>query len=156
MTPSPSRPLVIESGYLDARLATLDRDRAARAGEGIQRWIDSVHEDANGIVWTTKAELRAALAASPTTEPRLAEEQAAIEAGTHNPASDDFGNQYLARISPTTEPGDGLDAMILRRALERGLAAVDDEWTIEELAELTAHEYAALAEPRPAGGGEPT
>ncbi len=31
--------------------------------DALTRWIDSLHEDANGIVWTTKAELRAALAA---------------------------------------------------------------------------------------------
>lgn len=37
-----------------------------------------------------------------------------------------------------------VDVMLLRRALERGLSAVDDEWTIEELAELSAVEYANL------------
>lgn len=33
----------------------------------LRRWIDSLHEDANGLVWTTKAELRQ-MAASPDEE----------------------------------------------------------------------------------------
>ncbi len=37
------------------------------AGDRQERWIDSLHEDHNGIVWTTKAELRAALASEPET-----------------------------------------------------------------------------------------
>ena len=50
----------------------------------------------------------------------------------------------LAAQVPAQE--ERLDELRLRRAIERGLAAVDDEWTIEELAELSADEYAALGE----------
>lgn len=32
-------------------------------------------------------------------------EAAALEAGTHIPAVDDFGNQYLARVTPERLPG---------------------------------------------------
>jgi hypothetical protein len=40
-----------------------------------------------------------------------------------------------------------LDVATLVRAMERAMAAVDDEWTIPEFAELTAAEYARLENP---------
>jgi hypothetical protein len=59
------------------------------------------------------------------------------------PAADGVAD-FIVRIE--SEARASLDVMTLRRALERGLSAVDDEWTIEELAELSATEYARLAE----------
>jgi hypothetical protein len=50
--------------------------------------------------------------------------------------------------TPTTEgpraPVGELDMETLVRAMERAMAAVDDEWTIPEFADITAAEYAAL------------
>lgn len=62
------------------------------------------------------------------------------------PAADGVAD-FIVRIE--SEARASLDVMTLRRALERGLSAVDDEWTIEELAELSATEYARLAEGAP-------
>ena len=75
---------------------------------------------------------------------RLRQEAAAISAGhvSSSPRIRLFAEKVAAalEVGPPT-----LDVMVLRRALECGLAAVDDEWTIEELAELSATKYVRLA-----------
>ena len=65
--PHPHKP--VEKCYICSLLA----ERAARqtpdtSGLRLDRWVESLREDANGLVWTTKAEIRAALAALAATE----------------------------------------------------------------------------------------
>jgi hypothetical protein len=48
-----------------------------------------------------------------------------------------------------------MDVERLERAMERAMAAVDDEWTIPEFAELTTAEYAAIANEVDHKPGEP-
>jgi hypothetical protein len=59
--------------------------------------------------------------------------------------------EWVVRADPDEPPPEtespGLDVERLVRAMERAMAAVDDEWTIPEFAEITAAEYARLAPP---------
>ena len=51
-------------------------------------------------------------------------------------------NYVRATLSGSTAP---LDVELMTRAMERAMAAVDDEWTIPEFADLTVAEYARLS-----------
>jgi hypothetical protein len=51
-----------------------------------------------------------------------------------------------SREQAATEVHRELDVETLVRAMERAMAAVDDEWTIPEFAEITAAEYLRLIE----------
>lgn len=49
----------------DAAEQALREPGARGTGIDMERWIDSLHEDANGAVWITKAELRSVLRLAP-------------------------------------------------------------------------------------------
>jgi len=51
-------------------------------------------------------------------------------------------DRHRATLSGSTAP---LDVELMTRAMERAMAAVDDEWTIPEFADLTVAEYARLS-----------
>jgi hypothetical protein len=53
---------------------------------------------------------------------RLPSERRAIEAGTHEPAVDDFGNQYLQRLAAT--PAAGIDVERVADAFHDALCDV--------------------------------
>ncbi len=98
-----------------------------------------------------KREMRAAILAIEAEA--YAEAEIATEAVVSAAMLADFRvtlrESVLAARADALRAAVNVDVLTLRRALERGLAAVDDEWTIEELAELSAAEYATLTETEP-------
>jgi hypothetical protein len=67
-----------------------------------------------------------------------------VNAGDWFP-SEDEAVKAAAAIKRFAAPPAPLDVERLTRAMERAMAAVDDEWTIPEFADITVTEYAALA-----------
>jgi hypothetical protein len=143
---------------------------AERPGFTIERWIDSLHEDPNAVVWTTKAELRAVLLASPAPVGFIDQPAPAPDRREGlREALDQWDRAQTARFAPYVkqDAADGMaqairialavastpQAVDVERLGEAVYKAVGGKWANRmpphELAAAIAAEYARLTEKQP-------